>query len=143
MSPLPAGRPKLVVRRFLPNSFYWLYFVSSVSLAGRTMHRCCRGHGKQNPSAPVSAPHSSERNHFMLRGLHRSLLRKRWANSPTPWNVAPISRNRASNRSPARSTKVRPPRSTSRGVPGEVKNLKSSAHEPASRPVSLTVVRWI
>ena len=109
-------------------------------LAGRTMHRCCRGYGEQNPVTSVP-PHIHPTESLKLIGLHRSLLRKRCANSPAPWNVAPRSRKRASNRSPARSTKVRPPRSTSRAVPGDVKNPKSSAHEPTSRPVNLTVMR--
>ena len=88
-----------------------------------------------------SRPTFIQLNHLKLIALHRSLLRKRCANSPAPWNVAPRSRKWTSNRSPARSTKVRPPRSTSRAVPGDVKNPKSSAHEPTSRPVNLTVMR--
>lgn len=109
-------------------------------LAGRTMH---------HPRLPTvnpqvhrdSAPLPYTSNQFTFAAQWRSLLHNLRANRPSPRKVAPISRKQARERSPARSTKVRPPISTSRAVPGDTTNLKSSAHEPTSRPISLTVIR--
>lgn len=134
MSPLPTGRHKPLAVASLR-----ALARSSISLAERTMHRRCRGYDRTQVHL---FPPTFDTNQFKATALNRSLLRKRCANNPSPWNVAPTSRKPASKRSPARSTKVRPPRSTSRAVPGDVRNLKFSAHEPTSRPISLTLIRW-
>ena len=93
--------------------------------------------------APVHRGPAFTQDHHLDHGDNgrRILLQSVCANVPWARNLAPFVPRETSDLSPSRSAKVREVRSISNAAAPNVACRRSSAHDPTSRPASLTVIR--
>lgn len=96
-----------------------------------------------NEQAPVHRGPAFKQDHHLDHGDNgkRILLHNLCPYTPSARKFAPILRSETSDRWPSRSAKVRSLRSISRAAAWSVACRRSSAHEPTSRPASLTMMR--